>query len=136
MTMKSDFGYGYIETKFISEYELNAENITKIAKFIKNKEDNSLLNIIKVNKKYIKMYDCFVERCILNQGELNERYFNSIIENVNNISIIKMRNYFVSNILDKVLPFSQGNIEIETLKKNIMLYIGNSLDDLKSYWIL
>lgn len=82
------------------------------------------------------MYDCFVERCILNQGELNERYFNSIIENVNNISIIKMRNYFVSNILDKVLPFSKGNIEIETLKKNIMLYIGNSLDDLKSYWIL
>ena len=134
--MKSDFGYGYIETKFISECELNDENIIKITKFIKNKEHNTLLNIIKVNKKYIKMYDCFVERSILNQGSLNERYFNSIIENVNNISIIKMRNYFLSNILDKILPFSQGNIEIESLKKNIMLYIGNSINDIKSYWNL
>ena len=136
MTMKSDFGYGYIETKFISECELNDENIIKITKFIKNKEHNTLLNIIKVNKKYIKMYECFVERSILNQGSLNERYFNSIIENVNNISIIKMRNYFLSNILDKILPFSQGNIEIESLKKNIMLYIGNSINDIKSYWNL
>ena len=134
--MKSDFGYGYIETKFISECELNDENIIKITKFIKNKEHNTLLNIIKVNKKYIKMYECFVERSILNQGSLNERYFNSIIENVNNISIIKMRNYFLSNILDKILPFSQGNIEIESLKKNIMLYIGNSINDIKSYWNL
>ena len=105
----------------VNEVSLNSKNIsfTMTKKFT-----NNVVLLVKKNK--IIYYECDIE-----SNDNNEII--RIIHRINTISRLILRNTYINQILDKILPFEKKTYEYESFKKIIFRFIGNKKEDVELF---